>query len=77
MTPNPCSRTAPGKTFAGAISKTAPGGVIDVLDAGGFGAVTVTKSITINGGFAEGSILATGTNGVIINAAPTDVGHPA
>jgi hypothetical protein len=42
---NPCSRTAPCKTFAGAISKTAAGGEINVLDPGGFGAVTITKSI--------------------------------
>ncbi|PYQ51096.1 MAG: hypothetical protein DMF59_08935, partial [Acidobacteria bacterium] len=46
---NPCSRTAPCKTFAGAISKTAAGGEISVLDPGGFGAVTITKSITIEG----------------------------
>ena len=44
---NPCSRTAPCKTFAGAISKTAAGGEISVLDPGGFGAVTITKSISI------------------------------
>src|ERR1700734_3944464 len=44
---NPCSRTAPCKTFAGAISKTAPSGEIDCLDPGGFGAVTITKAITI------------------------------
>jgi hypothetical protein len=65
---NPCSRTAPCKTFAGAISKTAANGEIDALDPGGFGAVTITKSITLEGdgsGFA--SILAAGTNGVIIN----------
>src|SRR5260370_9338347 len=47
---NPCSRTAPCKTFAGAISKTAIGGEIDALDPGGFGAVTITKGITIDGG---------------------------
>jgi len=68
---NPCSRTAPCKTFAGAISKTANNGEIDALDPGGFGAVTITKSITIDGthGAGFGSILAAGTNGVIINAA--------
>ncbi len=44
---NPCSRTAPCKTFAGAISKTATGGEINVLDHGGYGAVTITKSISI------------------------------
>src|SRR6185436_5160980 len=65
---NPCSRTAPCKTFAGAISKTATGGEINILDPGGYGAVTITKSITIDGNGSFGSILASGTNGVIINA---------
>ena len=72
---NPCSRTAPCKTFAGAISKTANLGEIDCLDPGGFGAVTITKSITIDGttGAGFGSILAAGFTGVIINAASIDV----
>ena len=69
---NPCSRTAPCKTFAGAISKTAAGGEISVLDAGGFGAVTITKAITINGDNMLASILASGTNGIIINAGVGD-----
>jgi hypothetical protein len=67
---NPCSRTAPCKTFAGSISKTARGGEISVLDPGGFGNVTITKSITINGtpGSGYGSILApAASTGVIIN----------
>ena len=67
---NPCSRTAPCKTYAGAISKTARDGEISTLDPGGFGAVTITKSITINGGNGGqgyGSILASFTNGVIVN----------
>src|SRR5215475_13458116 len=63
---NPCSRTAPCKTFAGAISKTAVDGEIDALDPGGFGAVTITKAITIDGN-GWGSILASGTNGVNVN----------
>jgi hypothetical protein len=66
---NPCSRTAPCKTFAGAISKTFIHGEIDALDPGGFGTVTITKSITIDGGSAFASILASGTNGVNINIA--------
>jgi hypothetical protein len=69
---NPCSRTAPCKTFAGAISKTAPGGEINCLDPGGFGAVTITKSITIDCHHTEGGALA-GGNGVVVNAAATDV----
>lgn len=69
---NPCSRTAPCKTFAGAISKTAAGGEISVLDPGGFGAVTITKSITLNGNGTLASILAAGTNGITISALATD-----
>src|SRR6267154_2020283 len=65
---NPCSRTAPCKTFAGAISKTAVNGEIDCLDPGGFGGVTITKSITLDCTFANGSILVAGTNGITINA---------
>ena len=64
---NPCSRTAPCKTFAGAISKTATNGEINCLDPGGFGAVTITKSITIDCEDTQGSILSAGTNGIIIN----------
>jgi hypothetical protein len=68
---NPCSRTAPCKTFAGAISKTAAGGEISVLDPGGFGAVTITKSITIDGTGTLSSILAAGITGIIINITGT------
>jgi hypothetical protein len=65
---NPCSRTAPCKTFAGAISKTAIAGEINALDSGGFGAVTITKSMTIDGGEAgHASVLASFTTGVTIN----------
>jgi hypothetical protein len=72
---NPCSRTAPCKTFAGAISKTAAGGEIDALDPAGFGAVTITKAITLDGGGGVvASVLATsGSNGVVINAQASDV----
>ncbi len=66
---NPCSRTAPCKTFAGAISKTATNGEINCLDPAGFGAVTITKSITIACEFTEGGVLAASTNGVNVNGA--------
>jgi len=65
---NPCSRTAPCKTFAGAISKTATNGKINCLDPGGFGAVTITKSIEIDCLQFPGGILSSLTNGVIVNA---------
>jgi hypothetical protein len=69
---NPCSRTAPCKTFAGAISKTAAAGEINCLDPGGFGGVTITKSITLNCHEIMGSILVSGTPGITINAQPAD-----
>jgi hypothetical protein len=70
---NPCSRTAPCKTFAGAISKTANGGEINCLDGGGFGGVTITKSITIkcpSGG--EFGVLVSGSPGITVAGGPTD-----
>jgi len=73
---NPCSRTAPCKTFAGAISKTAINGEIDVLDPGGFGGVTITKSITLDGTGTYGSILASGSNGININIATGNPNDP-
>ena len=66
---NPCSRTAPCKTFAGAISKTAAGGEINVIDPGGFGTINITKSITLDGLGPMSSILGVGTTGVIVNGA--------
>src|SRR5919205_4177348 len=68
---NPCSRTAPCKTFAGAISKTATGGEINVLDPGGFGGVTINKSITISSEGFEAGVLVSGTNAIIVNATNT------
>jgi len=70
---NPCSRTAPCKTFAGAISKTAAGGEISVLDPGGYGAVTITKSITLSGVGENASLLVTGSNAINIAAGVNDV----
>ncbi len=64
---NPCSRTAPCKTFAGAISKTANNGEISVLDPGGFGAVTITKPISIVSDGSLGSILSASVSGIVIN----------
>ena len=72
---NPCSRTAPCKTFAGALAKTEAGGEISVLDPAGYGQITITKSITINGtpGAGYGSMLATkGSSGIVINMAKDD-----
>ena len=69
---NPCSRTAPCKTFPGAISKTAAGGEINCLDPGGFGTVTITKSITIKCEGELAGILSSGFSAIIINAGVND-----
>src|ERR1700754_2430393 len=68
---NPCSRTAPCKTFAGAISKTATNGEINCLDPAGYGAVTITKSITIDCEDTQGAILASTGNAIFINITAT------
>jgi hypothetical protein len=70
---NPCSRTAPCKTFAGAISKTTASGEIDILDPGGFGQLTITKAITIDGGPNAGGIVAASGNGITIAAGIADI----
>lgn len=75
---NPCSRTAPCKTFAGAIAKTATGGEIDVLDPGGYGTLTITKSITVDGTGTMASALSSGgLNGFSVNITPSGTDpHP-
>jgi hypothetical protein len=68
---NACSRTQPCRTFAGAIAKTSTGGEINALDAGGFGTVTITKSITIDGTGVPSTILANQGSGITIDIKPT------
>jgi hypothetical protein len=69
---NPCSRTAPCKTWAGAYGNTAAGGEIDALDAGAYGTLTIGKSLTIDGGGNFAGTLASGGLGFLINAATND-----
>ncbi len=70
---NPCSRTAPCKTFAGSIVKTDTSGEINCLDPGGFGAVTITKSFAIICDYTEGGITSPTTTAVTVNAAGASV----
>ena len=65
-----CNRLTPCRSFQGAHDKTLPDGEITVLDPGGYGAVRITKSISIvNDGVGEASILVSGgTDGIIITA---------
>ena len=69
---NDCTLVAPCQTFAGALPKTSAGGEINVLDRGGFGGVTITKSITIRSDRVEAGVLAGGVNGIIVNAGTND-----
>jgi hypothetical protein len=73
---NPCSRTAPCSTFSGAFSKTATNGEIDALDPGGFGTLTVSKSMTIDGTGTFASVLASGTTGFLVNLTTTVANDP-
>jgi hypothetical protein len=66
---NPCSRTAPCKTFQGAIPKTAAGGEINCLDPGGFGGLTITKSISLICDNTQTGVLVASTNAFIVNSA--------
>lgn len=70
---NPCSRTAPCQTWAGAFANTVAGGEIDALDPGGFGTLTITKSITLDGGGQVASVLVAGANGINVAAGATDI----
>src|ERR1700712_2648167 len=72
---NSCSRTSPCKTFAGAISKTAAGGTISVLDTGGYGPVVIGKAISIIAEGAQAGVVTSGNNGITINAGSTDLVH--
>jgi hypothetical protein len=69
---NPCNRTAPCKTFPGAISKTAANGTINCLDPGGFGALTINKSIKLKCDYTEGGMLTNVSNGITVNAGVND-----
>jgi hypothetical protein len=69
---NPCSRTAPCKTWQGAFIKTATGGEINALDSAGYGAVMLTRSMTLDGEGVHASILSGGQTGVVVNIPATD-----
>jgi len=71
---NNCDRPTPCRTFQHAHDKTLPLGEISVLDPGGYGALTITKGISIiNDGVGEAGLLVSGgTIGILIEALPTD-----
>ena len=73
---NPCSRTSPCRTFAAAIAATAINGEINCLDPGGFDAVTITKSITIDCEDTQGSILVSAGAAILINIGTTATADP-
>jgi PASTA domain len=73
---NPCSRWAPCRTWAGAMSETMIGGEVNALDPGGYGAVTITKSITLDGGGEHASSLVPGLTGVAVNIPAGNANDP-
>jgi hypothetical protein len=73
---DPCSRTAPCRTWAGALIKTFINGEINALDPGGYGTVNITKSVMIDGNGTHASTLASGANGFIINIAAGNANDP-
>ncbi len=74
---NPCSRTAPCKTFASTMSKTAINGEIDALDPAGYGTITITKSLTIDGtGTLAGILASSASAAVTVNLTTNSVDDP-
>ena len=70
---NPCTVTAPCKTFTVALSRTSTGGEIDCLDPGGFGTVSIAKSIAIICQHGTAGISATSGNGITVNTPANSV----
>jgi hypothetical protein len=71
---NNCDRPTPCRTFQHAHDNTLAKGEITVLDPGGYGAVTITKAISIiNDGVGEAGVLVSGgANGITVNALAGD-----
>jgi len=69
---NPCSYTAPCRTFSGALAKTDPGGIISVKDNATYSPVTINKSITIDGGGTYASVRHFGLDGITVNITSND-----
>jgi hypothetical protein len=69
---NPCTFAAPCRTFQHAHDTVAAGGEIDVLDPAGYGAVTITKALSIQGHGFSGISVASGGTGITISAGAND-----
>jgi hypothetical protein len=73
---NPCTNTQPCRSFAIAQSLTNPGGEIIALDPGGYGALTITKSLSIiNNGVGEVGITVqnTSASAITVSAGASDI----
>lgn len=69
---NPCSRTAPCRTFATAFDRTATNGEINCIDVGSFGPITITRSMMIDCTSTIGRIIVNAGSAITINAGETD-----
>jgi hypothetical protein len=70
---NPCSFAAPCRHFQAAVTATSAGGEVDALDPAGYGPITISQAITIEGqGWSYIAPPASG-NGITINAVSGNV----
>jgi Right handed beta helix region len=70
---NPCSFAAPCRHFQAAVNATSPGGEVDALDPAGYGPITISQAITIEGQGWSYIAPPTGGNGITINAVSGNV----
>jgi hypothetical protein len=71
---NACSLAAPCRSFAQALTQTSAGGEITILDPGGYGAVTITKAVSIvNDGVGEAGVTVTSGNAITVSTGAGDV----
>jgi hypothetical protein len=69
---NAGTQTSPYATFQTAVNNTTAGGMVSVASPGDFGAVTISHSITIDGGGIGGTITFTGGEGIFVTAGTAD-----
>jgi hypothetical protein len=70
---NPCTASSPCQTLQAALTLTAAGGEIFVLDSANYGAVTINKAVSITSEGASAGVLAATGTAITISAGPNDV----
>jgi hypothetical protein len=70
---NPCSFALPCRTFQHAHDTVVAGGEIDVLDPAGYGGLTISKAISIQGHGYAGISIGSSSIGITVSAGASDV----